>query len=273
MKHYENCSRNLCVEEDFNNHASYQSSIGFLRENNIDFTDFTKGANTIETMVEQFHYALDSDTELIWVVRGGYSCIQTLQKLDWNKIAASDKKFYGLSDFTHFAMMAVSKNITCYYGQGLSRITEYFPEPQQRTFITNFLNSGKPVCAPAQPLYKATEALTLDNEKVIGGHLSLLSFMQTQVSIDPHDRYIFFEYHTAALGEKLIDLGYYIDQLLFVLGDNKPKGFILGHTEMRNLDLTIIPLADINAFCVKKLAHLELPIYFIDHFHNTITMQ
>lgn len=107
---------NLCKTEDFTKHKSYNDSISFLNENNIEFLDFASGIETVDEMVESFHKALNSDANLIWVIRGGNKCIQTLNKIDWNKVVNSKKVFYGLSDFTHFSTMVVSKGVTCYYG-------------------------------------------------------------------------------------------------------------------------------------------------------------
>jgi hypothetical protein len=68
------------------------------------------------------------------------------------------------------------------------------------------------------------------------------------------NRYLFIEYHTGAIGEDLDDFGYYLDQLLYVVKDNMPKGFIFGRTEMRNFDNSQIPIEEINKYSVEKLS-------------------
>lgn len=262
---------NLCKTEDFAKHKTYENSISFLRENGIEFFDFASGAEKIDDMVKGFNDSLESDADLVWVIRGGNKCIQTLDKLDWNKAVNSGKKFYGLSDFTHFSTMAVAKGLTCYYGQGLTNIKEYFPDPSERKFIADFLISGMPQCGNAQPLVNADRELQMENLRVVGGHLLIFSLMQSQLQIDLNDRFVFFEYHTGALGENLDDLGYYVDQLLFVLKNNMPKGFILGRTEIRNSDESQIKIEAINEYCINKLSNFGIPVYYIDHFKNTIT--
>ncbi|HRY77113.1 MAG TPA: LD-carboxypeptidase [Candidatus Paceibacterota bacterium] len=242
-----------------------------MNENNIDYVDFASGAETIDSIVEKFNQALDSEAELVWVVRGGNKCIQTLDKLNWNKIIASGKRFYGLSDFTHFSTMAVFKGVKCYYGQGLTNIKEYFPLPSERQFIVDLLKTGVPVSESAQPLANSASTLDVSKEKIVGGHLLVFTLMQGQLHIDLRERFIFIEYHTEALGESLDDLGYYIDQLLYVLKNNMPKGFILGRTEMKNVDGSQVLIEDINKYCVEKLSGYNLPIFYFDHFKNTIT--
>jgi muramoyltetrapeptide carboxypeptidase LdcA involved in peptidoglycan recycling len=264
---------NLCKTEDFTKHKSYNDSISFLNENNIEFLDFASGIETINEMVDGFHKALDSDVDLIWVIRGGNKCIQTLNKIDWNKVLDSQKVFYGLSDFTHFSTMAVSKGVTCYYGQGLTNIKSYFPNPSERQFIADFLTSGTPVSANPIALLNSKSDLNILDEKIIGGHLLIFTLMQSQLKVDLKDRFLFIEYHTGAVGEDLDDLGYYIDQLLYVLKDNMPKGFILGRTEMRNFDNSQISINEINKYSAEKLATTGLPVYSLDHFKNTVTFK
>jgi hypothetical protein len=108
-------------------------------ENKIEYLDFASGVEKIDGMVEKFNQSIISDAEIVWIIRGGNKCIQTLDKLDWDNIVKSNKPFYGLSDFTHFSTMAVSKGITCFYGQGLTRIKQYFPTENDRKFIADFL--------------------------------------------------------------------------------------------------------------------------------------
>lgn len=264
---------NLCKTEDFTKHESYNDSISFLRENNIEFLDFASGIETIDDMVNSFHKALGSDAELAWVIRGGNKCIQTLNKIDWDKVVESKKKFYGLSDFTHFSTMAVSKGVTCYYGQGLNKIKSNFPSSSARKFIADFLINGVPVSECAKALKNSETDLDIADEKVIGGHLFIFTLMQSQFKIDLKERFIFIEYHTGAVGEDLDDLGYYIDQLLYILKDNMPKGFILGRTEMRNFDNSQIPISKINKYSAEKLAKTALPVYYLDHFKSTVTFK
>jgi muramoyltetrapeptide carboxypeptidase LdcA involved in peptidoglycan recycling len=159
---------NLCDTEDFAKHKNYQDSIDFLEEENIEYLDFCTGEGTIEGMVTKFHQSLDSDADLIWVIRGGLSCIKALDKIDWKKVVLSKKKFYGLSDFTHFSAKAVSLGLTCYYGQGLAKIKQYFPTIDNRKFIVNFLKTGNPNSNKAKSLSSTIEDLDIDKTKIVG---------------------------------------------------------------------------------------------------------
>ncbi|PIZ55927.1 hypothetical protein COY23_03830 [bacterium (Candidatus Torokbacteria) CG_4_10_14_0_2_um_filter_35_8] len=262
---------NLCKAEDFAQHKYYSDSMSYLREEGINYVDFASKTDTVDLMVEKFHQALDSDAKVIWVIRGGLSCIRTLDKIDWDKVSKSNKKFYGLSDFTHFSTMAVSKGLICFYGQGLTKIKQYFPTKNHRKFITNLLKTGKPFSREAKSIFLSQSGLNISDVKVIGGHLLIFSFMQGQLKIPLNNRYVFIEYHHSATGEGLNELGYYLDQLLFLLKDNMPKGFILGRTELKDYNNTLIQIGEINKFYVEKLSKYKLPVYYLDHFENTIT--
>lgn len=263
---------NLCKTEDFKNHKSYKDSIDFLNENKIEFIDFTLGVTSIDQMVESFHKALDCEADLIWVISGGNKCIQTLNLIDWNKVVTSKKEFYGLSDFTHFSTMAVSKGVVCHYGQGLTNIKTYFPKSLDRQFIVDFLTNGQPVCNNANSLTN-NQVLKITEQKIVGGHLTIFTLMQSQSQLNLSERFVFIEYHTSTLGESLDDLGYYLDQLLYVLKDNSPQGFILGHTVIRDINGLQIAVEQINQYLAEKIAKTGLPVFFLDHFTNTITFK
>ncbi|QQR93203.1 LD-carboxypeptidase [bacterium] len=262
---------NLCKLEDFAKHKTYQDAIGFLHEENIEYLDFCSGESDLDNLVAKFNKSLDSEADIIWIVCGGWSCIKTLEKIDWGKVVASNKKFYGLSDFTHFSSKAVSLGITCYYGQGLVYIKQFFPTNNSREFIVNFLKTGDAGSSMAKSLSSNTEDLDINKVKITGGHMLIFAFMQNQININLQERYLFLEYHHGANGIELKELEYYLDQVLYVIKNNLPKGFILGRSLLKNFDGTEIKIEEINEFLVSKLEKLNLPIYYVDHFNNIIT--
>jgi len=262
---------NLCKTEDFAKYKHYNESIQYLEEENIQYIDFASGIDTVEEMVEKFHQAISSDVDLVWVIRGGLSCIKTLDLIHWDMVAKSKKKFLGLSDFTHFSTKAVSKGLTCFYGQGLTNIKQYFPTKKDREFITQLLKTGVPYSKKAKSMYKAKNDLNIDSKNIVGGHLLIFSFMQGQLKFQLNETFVFIEYHHSAIGEGLDELGYYLNQLMFLLKDNLPKGFILGRTELKDFENKAIPIKKINKFYIEQLKEYDLPIYYLDHFTNTIT--
>ena len=61
-----------------------------------------------ETRLQAFQRAIESDVPTIMTSRGGYGLTRYLEKLDFERLAASGKKWLGFSDFTafHLAMLA-----------------------------------------------------------------------------------------------------------------------------------------------------------------------
>ena len=80
---------NLCAADDFAQQFDYQDSMDFLREEQIEYLDFASGVTTLDQRVGKFNLALESDAELIWVIRGGYVCLETLDKINWEKVVSN----------------------------------------------------------------------------------------------------------------------------------------------------------------------------------------
>ncbi len=262
---------NLCKTEDFAKHVSYQEALNFLDEEGVEYLDFCSGDSDLDNLVSRFNESLSSEVDIIWVVCGGWSCLKALDKIDWKKVVESNKKFYGLSDFTHFSSKAVSLGVKCYYGQGLTYIKQFFPTTDSRKFIVNFLKTGFPSANLAKSLLVNSKELDVNREKIVGGHMLIFAFMQNQININLKERYIFLEYHHGANGVELKELEYYLNQVLYTINNNFPKGFILGRSLLKNLDGTELRIEEINDFLVSKLLRYRLPIYYIDHFNNIVT--
>ncbi len=264
----------LCQESDFKKHRSYKDSIDFLVEEKIDYLDFATGADNLDGKVTLFNDALNSDADLVWFIRGGSDCLRVLNKIDWDKVVGSNKIFYGLSDFTHFAAIAVTKGVTCYYGQGLAYVKDFLPERAGRQFIVDFLKENKPTCERLKVLDAAgtTEVPNVFEVNVIGGYLPGFILLQNGLKTHLQDKYVFIEYHSGALGETLDDLGYILSQFMYVINQNTPKGIIVGHIELNNLDQTQIATDAINSYCVGRFSELKIPVFFVDHFKSTIKL-
>ncbi|MFA5129839.1 MAG: LD-carboxypeptidase [Patescibacteria group bacterium] len=265
----------ICGEGDIKNREGdeyWKRPLDLLKNEKISFLDFASGARTVEDKVQGFHDALKSDADLIWLVRGGYSCIQAFDKIDWNLVRQTAKPLYGLSDFTHLAWMAVQQGVRCYYGQGLTHFEKTFPNSSDADFLFSFLRTGTLPPFIVQPLSTSATQTDLSSAQIIGGHLVVALLMLLQYPIDLHDRYLFLEYHPGGLGEGLRDIGYYLEHLMNILKRTKnlPKGFIFGQSMLPQLDETSIPWKEINTFCAERVSRLDLPVYEIDHFKTVI---
>jgi muramoyltetrapeptide carboxypeptidase len=90
-------------------------------------------AGTDEQRVAGLHALLDDDSiDLIIAARGGYGLSRVLPRIDWNRVAASNKQFVGFSDFTAFNMAAYAcANLVTFHGPML---TADFASGEPNTF-------------------------------------------------------------------------------------------------------------------------------------------
>jgi len=257
---------NLCKIEDISLLSSFSSDISFLNENQIEYVDYASGKNTREDLLKGFHDALkDKTVGLVWFVQGGNSLISFIENIDWDLVVSSEKKFLGISDFTHFSMTAVSKGVKCYYGLALKKIKKYYSEDNLAR-ISNFLKliSGQNIIPDENENY-----YSLDNIKITGGHLTSLIFMIEHYRINLKNTVLFIEHHYIP-GENFDDLAYYIDQLLITIKENKPESIILGHTILFDENNNEINFNEINDFFSKRLVGTGIPVSSVDHFIKPI---
>ena len=265
----------LCGEDDVLDREGdvyWKRPLEILNEAGISFIDFASGAKTIPQKVERFHEALKSDADFIWVVRGGYVCVETLDLIDWDLVAEKKKPLYGISDFTHLSWLAVPKGVPCYYGQSFTKFEEKFPTAEDRAFLLSFLKTGIPPSLIAQPLSPRARETDLSQSPMIGGHLVIVLLMLLQYPVDLKDRYLFLEYHPGCAGEGMYDIGYYLEHLVRILTRTKnlPKGIVFGQSLLPQMDGTMIPWKEINQYCAARVSSLEIPVYEVDHFRNVI---
>lgn len=262
---------NLCRLSDFATNPTYADDINFLQENDISYTDYCSGRATISDQLDGFHQAISDPTiDLVFFVQGGSVLIKFLPLIDWDLVQKSNKKYAGLSDFTHFAFKSVSLGCECYYGIALRDVHKYWPTQNDQAPIIELLKNNSGHFNQALSMTD-NSAQDLSNEKVIGGHIIISTFMLSQLQISLADTYLFLEYHNIP-GESFYELEFWLDQLKYVIKNNQPKGFILGHSLLYEKDGTVIDYKDINIFLTEKLSELEKPIYQVDHFKNIIKL-
>jgi muramoyltetrapeptide carboxypeptidase LdcA involved in peptidoglycan recycling len=259
---------NFARYEKFNSTASFKKDLEFLKENNIDYIDYCFNSNKREDLLTGFSKALaNPEIDLIWFVCGGNKTIKFLDDIDWETVNKANKIYAGASDFTHFSFKAVKNGQTCYYGTSLQEIKKYHPSAKSRKYLVDFLRTGKIEKYDHINLYKNIK--DLNEEKIIGGHSFLTTFMLNQTKIDLKNRFLFIEHHYIP-GEDLEDLEYFIDQLKIVIKGNLPKGFILGHSMLFTKNKKFVNINIINKKLVECLKEYSLPIAYIDHFKQIV---
>jgi muramoyltetrapeptide carboxypeptidase LdcA involved in peptidoglycan recycling len=255
---------NLCTYEDISTWSSFNDDISFLKNHSIPFVDYASGKSSKNDLFGAFKKALeDENVSAIWFVCGGNRLIEHIDSFDWNKIAATGKKFLGISDFTHFSILASQHKITSYYGVALKKISKYFTEPEQ-VRIANFL---KKIISDD---FLDAEVYQIKEEEIMGGHLLCSIFMIDHFKLQLGEKHLFIEYHNIP-GESIDDLLYHVHQLGLILKKNTPKSLILGHSMMSDAQGNLIDYGIINA-SIKKVIndYVKIPASEVDHFNIPI---
>lgn len=259
---------NLAKFEKFKDTPTFNDDIKFLNDNQFEYVDYCSDSSDYNSLLHGFNQALDdSEVDLIWFVCGGEKTIKFLTDINWEKVEQTNKIYLGASDFTHFAFKAIEHGQTCYYGAGLKKINIYHPTNNEKRHIIHLLKYRDN--NDYQVEYLNNKKVQLKDERIIGGHLFISTFMMNQINIPLKDRFLFLEHHYVP-GETLTELEYFIDQLKLVIDNNLPKGFILGHTELYDKDNNEIDVKIINQKITELLNIYNLPILYIDHFQQII---
>lgn len=262
---------NLCKIQDFSKTKYFQDSFEFLKENGIDFIDYISGRETETDLLNGFHEAVNnSEVELVWFIQGGNDMVKFLDKIDWELIKITNKEYFGLSDFTHFAFKAVALNRVCHYGPGLKQIKSYLPTIEERQFVVDFLKNKQTPPYFTQ-LLSGNGDINLENEKIIGGHSFVSAIMLPITNIDLGNRFLFFEHHYIP-GEGLADAAYFLDAVKLYTSHNKPLGIVLGHSLLFDENNNPLDIELINKYLMERLVGMDLPVYYVDHFKTIIKL-
>ena len=95
-------------------------------------------AGTDDQRLAVLHALIDDPSvELVIAARGGYGLSRIVNRIDWNRVAASGKLFCGFSDFTAFNMAAYAcANLATFHGPMLS--TDFGRDEPDAFTVENF---------------------------------------------------------------------------------------------------------------------------------------
>jgi muramoyltetrapeptide carboxypeptidase len=111
-----------------------------------------------EVRLATFHAMLAQRPDIVMPVRGGYGVTRLLAQMDWGLIHTCGAKFIGFSDFTGFALAALTRGIVTYAGPmatsefGRTEIELFMERECWRTLASGqcsvFVESAGPESAP-----------------------------------------------------------------------------------------------------------------------------
>jgi muramoyltetrapeptide carboxypeptidase LdcA involved in peptidoglycan recycling len=249
---------NLSKPFTYSQTATYQSDIWFLVKHNIPYVDFMYEELTHQWKLEAFHNAVrNPEIDTIWFISWWIDLATYLHEIDWELVKAHPKRYIWLSDFTHFAMLAIPLWITCYYGLQLVKIESWYPDADDQKRIVDFLTTNNPVYQREYP--------------IVWGHILIATLLMANTKIDLSNKILFIEHHYIPW-ETFVELDYWIYALLYIMHTNKPREIVLWKTFLYNPDGTLMDIEVVNNHIIERLQHLGVPITYVDHTKNIIRM-
>ena len=187
-------------------------------------------SGTIQERLADFQSALDNPTvKAILCARGGYGCIQLVNKIDWSSFVIHPKWVIGFSDVTVFHQKIQSLGIESIHGTMPLNFANNTPESLS-TLIKAIKGESYTVHGPSNASNISGEA----KGKLVGGNLSILySLKGSDLSYIPENSILFVE----DLAEQL----YHIDRMFHSFENsgvlNRIKGLVVGGmTDLRDTE-------------------------------------
>lgn len=213
-------------------------------------------SGTVDQRLQDLQQAL-SDTEIkaILCARGGYGCVQLVDRLDWSEFQKNPKWICGFSDVTVLHSHLQSKGIASIHGTMPLNFKENTPEALQ-TLLDALKSNSYRITGPAIEYNQTGNAKGV----LMGGNLSIVaSLIGTNDQPDYVNSILFVE----EIGEPL----YSIDRMFYSLKKagilDKIRGLIIGG--MTSLKDSETPYgASLEEIIASHTSELEIPVCF--HF-------
>ncbi|MDG1147781.1 MAG: LD-carboxypeptidase [Crocinitomicaceae bacterium] len=215
---------------------------------------FNYFSGTISERLSDFQNAInDDEVKAIFCARGGYGCIQLVDKLQWANMLRHPKWIVGFSDVTVFHQKLGSMGLKSIHG---TMPLNFALNSSQSLSTLNDALTGKTYSIKAEPSKYNTFGSA--SATLHGGNLSILySLLGTDDCVDYTDSILFIE----DLSEQI----YHLDRMFYALAKagvlNRIKGLIVGGmTDMKD---TAIPFGmSYESVILSHFEYRKIPICF-----------
>lgn len=151
---------------------------------------------------------------------------------------------------------------------------KYFPQPEGREFIVQFIKKGKLLFPPVEPIHDTSlSAVDLHSERIVGGHTFITSFKVHMVGkpVQLSDKLLFLEHHNSQ-GEDIHELLYYFQQIKLLMKKHigLPKALLLGHSLLCDEEGKSIDWKEINVEVANIFHEFDIPVFQIDSINAII---
>ena len=211
-------------------------------------------SGTVQERLQDFQSALDNEeVKAILCARGGYGCVQLVDKLQWAGFLRSPKWIVGFSDVTVFHQKIVGFGIKSIHGTMPLNFLKNSDEALS-TLYQSLIGDSNPIVATPNK----NNLLGKSTGKLVGGNLSILySALGTDDQPDYSSSILFIE----DLAEQL----YHIDRMFYAFGKagilDKINGLVVGG--MTNLQDTEVPFGrSLQEIILSHFQYRKIPICF-----------
>lgn len=202
-----------CPKEDLQKGLLYLKTLGY---NPITKKNLLKSngivSNTTEFRVNHLQEALNSDSKIIWSVRGGYGSVHLLPSLSKMKKPKNQKVFIGYSDVTNLHVFFNQKwNWPSIYGPCVSRLGNGCLHPKEEKYLKEYFQRDVELREHSIKAFnEKANTVNKIKSKVCGGTLAMLaSTVGTAFQLKTKSKILFLE----EVGER----GYQVDRMLQTL--------------------------------------------------------
>lgn len=211
-------------------------------------------SGTIEERVEDFQKGLDHpEAKVVLCTRGGYGCMQLMEKLDWNSFENNPKLIVGFSDVTTFHMHLNGINVPSVHGTMPLNFKDNSPE-SLRSLLNVF--TGKPEVLTAANIDFNRQGTA--RGKVLGGNMAMVHSLLPSLRPNHFEGNILF---LEDVGEHL----YKIDRMFYGLRYagvlDQISGLMLGG--FSGMSDTDTPFGKaLEEIILSHVAHRQIPVGF-----------
>lgn len=157
-------------------------------------------AGTVEDRAQDIIDALnDPEVDVLYASRGGYGCMQILDKIPLELIASAKKPVFGYSDITALHALWQKAGVVSVHAHMMKHLGEDSIHPTVlavKDILVAFANKGVSAsCSPILNNKALSEALNMTfSYPIIGGNLAVLSGLHgTPFDFDYKDKILFIE--------------------------------------------------------------------------------
>ncbi len=250
------CSPAKAIEKE---HVHFAKEFFIQNGYRVEIATHAMGSNgyfsgTVQERISDFQHGLNHpEAKVILCARGGYGCMQIMDKLDWSSYENNPKHLVGFSDVTAFHLILAQKNIPSLHATMPLNFMDNTPE-SLRSLLSVLKGTPEVISAGTSPFNQTGIA----RGKVIGGNLAMVHALLPRMKKgDFTDKILFLE----DVGEHLYQIDRMFYGLMYSGSLEEVSGLLLGG--FTNISDTESPFGkSLEEIILAHVLHRKIPVAF-----------